>query len=332
VGFIVESLGGNTLAGADFLREAVKKLDLNDGGGADDGPPSPSNTLDKAGTKEVPSSTPTSKGSATPPGTATPAPTADRHEGEPLSRVEEEQQASPSGDKDEAKKPAEPQNTPTNPPAGRRSSSSQAGSKRPTDDSHDRGCLHDGSKRSGVSSCECRDSEKRPKVKKVSPPRDRKGGNSGGGASSGGGPESRRGKKGRRASPSFSQQEAPAVESSKQRKTEGAYFEEGVEEGYEGEEEGPQSPQRSDDEEGESKRDLSKRLAESDLAGPRPKAARTVIPLLAGVPAMGGDLEEGPLEGEVDLAFLIGDAADQAMLTVVLLVSVTSVMMMANEE
>jgi len=47
---------------------------------------------------------------------------------------------------------------------------------------------------------------------------------------------------------------------------------------------------------------------------------------------MGGDLEEGPLEGEVDLAFLIGDAADQAMLTVVLLVSVTSVMMMANEE
>jgi hypothetical protein len=31
VGFIVDSFGGNTSAGADFLKEAVKRLDLNAG-------------------------------------------------------------------------------------------------------------------------------------------------------------------------------------------------------------------------------------------------------------------------------------------------------------
>lgn len=72
------------------------------------------------------------------------------------------------------------------------------------------------------------------------------------------------------------------------------------------------SPERSDEEEGEAKRDLSKRVAESDLTGPRPKAARTGV---------AGGAEEGPLEGEVDLGFVLGDPLDEAPLSVVLLVS-----------
>ena len=306
------------------MREAVKRLDLNDGDGdsGDEGPISPppkAKGKAKPGKEQGVCSSNTDAVASSPNATS---PSTDRKEGEPLSRLEEQQDSSPSAGEDTDKKCEESHNTPT---GSRKSSSSQAGSKRPTDDSHDRVCAHDGSKRSGISSCECRDSEKRPKVKKISPPRDRKGG----GGTALPGTENRRGKKGRRTAPA-PQEEEPQVDAGKQRKVEpsseateeksSGYTEDGVEEGYEGEGEGPQSPQRSDEEEGEGKRDLSKRVAESDLAGPRPKAARTVIPALGGA-TTGGAVEEGPLEGEVDLAFLLGDATDQALLTVVLLVS-----------
>lgn len=79
------------------------------------------------------------------------------------------------------------------------------------------------------------------------------------------------------------------------------------------------SPHRSDEEEGEGKRDLSKRVAESDLTGPRAKAARTVIASGGSV----GGVAEGLIEGDADLKFVLGDALDHAPITVVILVSGT---------